>query len=65
MLLHWLDPLHGEGYQFWSGIGGYLAIVAVFWRHVNCHQPGCHRIGRYHHPDGLFCRRHHPRWRNQ
>lgn len=26
-----LDPLHGDGYQLWSGIGGAL-LVPVAWK---------------------------------
>jgi hypothetical protein len=51
-------------YNLWSGFGGDLAIVgsllaspALYWRHHNCHQPRCPRIG---HPvDGVVKCRHH------
>ena len=56
----WIDPMHGEGYQFWSGIGSdafLLAPLAWWFRHYNCHYPGCWRIGHVH--DGRpVCRRH-------
>lgn len=26
----WLDPIHGVGYQFWSGIGG-AVVVGLAW----------------------------------
>ena len=32
----WLDPLKGNGYQFWSGIGSgspILAAAIVWWHH--------------------------------
>ena len=35
-MLDWLDPLHGNGYQFWSGIGSGSPILAagvLWWRH--------------------------------
>jgi hypothetical protein len=35
-----LDPLHGDGYQWWSGVGSgspLLAAVLVYLRKHNCH----------------------------
>lgn len=60
-----LDPLHNDGYQFWSGIGSgspLLAVVAVFLRHHNCHVHGCPRLSWHPHPSHghPVCRRHHP-----
>lgn len=56
----WSDPMHGEGYQFWSGIGSDVFLLAPFawwFRHHNCHVPGCWRVGHVH--DGLpVCRKH-------
>lgn len=48
-------PLHGNGYQFWSGIASdfqevelpvaiVIAVVAV-WHHIQCHDPDCKRPG--------------------
>ena len=62
------DPLHGDGYNFWSGIGSDIGeitiVIAVFawWKHRNCQVKGCWRIhltnpteaGHY------VCKRHHP-----
>lgn len=58
-----LDPLHGDGYQFWSGIGsdfGILTILLVFWRNHNCHEHKCWRLSW--HPDAEghpVCKVHH------
>ena len=45
-----LDPLHGPGYQFWSGIGSgspiLAALVMAAHRH-NCHHKGCWRLVRH------------------
>jgi hypothetical protein len=71
---HWLStaintylahPLKGNGYQWWSGLAGeagWIVGLLTFWRHVNCHSPGCLRIGSHRTADGLhrLCRRHHP-----
>lgn len=55
--------LHGDGYQFWSGIGSgspIIAFIIAAYMHRNCHVRRCWRIGHLdpanHHP---ACRRHH------
>ena len=66
-----LDPLHGNGYQFYSGIGSSLnewvqtalkiAVgVGVWARHHNCHEHGCLRPGWRKDGDDLKCKVHHP-----
>lgn len=62
----------GPYYGFWSGFGSdlgeYVILGAVFnglylhWRHINCHDPKCMRIGRYQAAGGQYklCRHHHP-----
>jgi hypothetical protein len=58
-------PLSGNGYQLWSGVTGSTSVFAVFlviYRKMNCHEPGCWRIGK-HSVDGtpyVTCHRHHP-----
>lgn len=61
-----LDNASGPYYLFWSGFGGDLigaiplfGVLAVVWRRVNCHQPGCWRIGLHHHEQTVLCRKHH------
>lgn len=54
-----LDNPTGLPYLFWSGIGsdlGELAIVAVIWHHLNCHEAGCWRVAR--HQCAGYCRNH-------
>lgn len=67
MLRHWLDwfCLQGEGYAWWSGLGSgssWIAAIALYLWHHNCHQPGCWRLARrHHHVTGtVWCHRHHP-----
>lgn len=69
LALGWFfQPLHGIGYQFWSGIGSDLGevtlvgAVLVFLRHRNCHVRRCWRLQWHEHPDNghPVCRRHHP-----
>lgn len=62
----------GPYYGFWSGfgsdIGEYVILSAVFnglylhWKHINCHAPGCPRVGRYAAAGGQYklCHIHHP-----
>jgi hypothetical protein len=61
-----LDPLHGVGYQFWSGIGSgspILVGVVVLVRRHNCSVKGCWRLSFHTHPehDVPVCRKHHPK----
>lgn len=60
-----LDPLHNDGYQFWSGIGSgspLLVAAGVFWRKHNCHVHRCWRLQWHAHPahGHPVCRKHHP-----
>jgi hypothetical protein len=59
-----LDSASGYWYLFWSGFGGDVAIIGallaspvVYWRHHECHEARCLRLG---HPfEGVVkCRRH-------
>lgn len=66
-------PLHGDGYQFWSGIGGMvldflaklIALLIILWRlskHFQCHEETCHLLGT-HRVQGTpyrTCWQHHP-----
>jgi len=55
--------LHGDGYQFWSGIGSGSPLIAgvyLAWRRHNCHVRGCPRVIWKQHGDHSLCRRHHP-----
>lgn len=63
-------PLHGDGYQFWSGIAGsfltslpgWAVALALFLRQRNCHVYRCWRLSWHPHPDHghPVCRHHHP-----
>ena len=73
-MLHWLQiafntyvlhPMHGNGYQWHSGIGsdlGELTLVAAVvgtYKHKNCHVKKCWRLGHAHPEHGWpSCRRH-------
>lgn len=69
MLAFWFQwPDHG-GYNFVSGpladitlATSFVAALALFWRHHNCHVHGCWRLSWHPHPqhDHPVCRKHHP-----
>jgi hypothetical protein len=42
-----------------ESIGG-LAVLAGLYRFAECHQEGCHRIGRFKHGHLRLCHAHHP-----
>ena len=45
-----LHPLHGNGYQWWSGLGSgsaWLAGLSMAWHRHNCHIRGCWRVVRH------------------
>jgi hypothetical protein len=62
-----LDNGSGHWYLWWSGVGSDItefAVIGAVWHSVNCHEPGCWRVGRRvtASPDGLHvrqCARHH------
>ena len=71
-LNHWSlnHPLKGNGYQSWSGIISdigeitlvisAIALIVGAYRHLECHQDRCHRLGRFTHGHLKLCARHHP-----
>lgn len=56
-----LTDASGWPYLWWSGIGGRVAIpaavIAGWWRHHNCHTPGCWRPGHMYAGE-IACRHH-------
>ena len=62
----WLDPIHGAGYQFWSGIGGALIAPAligllIYATPTRCKQIGCLRKAKMITTGGVaFCHKHLP-----
>lgn len=69
IIAHWIfQPLHGNGYQLWSGIGSDVSEITILagalalLKHLNCDAPRCPRYGPHRTSDGQhkLCRRHHP-----
>lgn len=64
-----MNPLHGDGYAFWSGIANdlpiyVLGVVPMFiawYKRNKCHYTHCHRLGHHPYKHYQFCRHHHPR----
>lgn len=62
-----LHPLHGNGYQYHSGIGStytpkdavYLFAIYKLARHRNCHHKRCPRFGHPHPKHGWPACKHH------
>ncbi len=62
-----LDPLHGDGYQWWSGLGSDIFIltgIGIALRHFNCHVNKPRFCWRWGHPvpgtSFRACKKHHP-----
>lgn len=69
LALGWFfQPFHGDGYQFWSGIGSDIGEAAIIGglitivRQRNCHIRRCWRLSWHAHPEHghPVCRKHHP-----
>lgn len=67
-----------RAYGWWSGFGsvfpwvligsgGVIGVLILHWRHVNCHKPGCWRVGKYPLAGGEFkvCGLHQPDWKGK
>lgn len=61
-LVEWMwEPESGAGYAFFSSVAGATSFfgIVLYWKHVECHEPGCHRRGKFALPSGVRCCRHH------
>lgn len=56
-----LDPLHNDGYQFFSGIGLAVFFPITYYWHHRCHRVRCWRWGHADPEHGQpTCRKHSP-----
>lgn len=39
---------------------GLITLIVGAWHHIECHQDGCHRLGRFTHGHLKLCHVHHP-----
>lgn len=67
-VLHFLgwDGQSSDNYAAWSGslpalftLAGMSTIISGIWHSLNCHQPGCYRIGKHKVSGTPWCSRHH------
>lgn len=67
-LLHFLgwDGQSSDNYAAWSGslpalftLVGLSTIISGIWHSLNCHEPGCLRIGKHKVSGTPWCTRHH------
>jgi hypothetical protein len=72
--LHFLgwDGQTSDNYAAWSGsvpalftLVGLSTIITGLWHHVNCHEPGCLRIGKHKVSGTPWCSRHHAKAKPQ
>lgn len=54
------EQVVGDSYLELLSLAVLISAVAALYRHVECHQDGCHRLGRYTHGHLKLCAVHHP-----
>lgn len=70
-MFHWLlhvfgiDTQQSMAYDFWSGVATQLPlpnwIIAFIWyRHHNCHENRCLRLGKHEQNGTKYCKLHRP-----
>jgi hypothetical protein len=69
-VLHFVSQTKQEGQAVFitswvelAAIASLLTILGAFataYRHIECHQDGCHRLGRFPHGHLRLCHVHHP-----
>jgi hypothetical protein len=59
--LHFLsEQVFGDSYLELLTLAVLVSAFATAYKHIECHQDGCHRLGRYTHGHLKLCARHHP-----
>ncbi len=54
------EQVVGDSYLELLTLAVLVSAFAAVYRHVECHQTGCHRLGRFTHGYLKLCHRHHP-----
>jgi hypothetical protein len=54
------EQVVGDSYLELLSLAVLISAVATLYKHVECHQDGCHRLGRYTHGHLKLCAIHHP-----
>jgi hypothetical protein len=59
--LHFLsEQVFGDSYLELLTLAVLVSAFAAAYKHIECHQDGCHRLGRFTHGHLKLCARHHP-----
>jgi hypothetical protein len=54
------EQVFGDSYLELLTLAVLVSAFGTAYKHVECHQEGCHRLGRYAHGHLKLCARHHP-----
>lgn len=64
-VLHFLsEQVFGDSYLELLTLAVLVSAFLTAYKHVECHQSDCHRLGRFRHGHLKLCARHHPLVRN-
>jgi hypothetical protein len=59
--VHFLsEEVFGDSYLELLTLAVLVSAFVTAYRHIECHQEGCHRLGRFRHGHLKLCARHHP-----
>jgi hypothetical protein len=59
--LHFLtEQVVGDSYLELLTLAVLVSAFLTAYHHIECHQEGCHRLGRFRHGHLKLCARHHP-----
>jgi hypothetical protein len=54
------EQVFGDSYLELLTLAVLVSAFTAAYKHVECHQTGCHRLGRYTHGHLKLCAHHHP-----
>jgi hypothetical protein len=54
------EQVFGDSYLELLTLAVLVSAFATVYKHIECHQESCHRLGRYPHGHLKLCARHHP-----
>lgn len=54
------EQVFGDSYLELLSLAVLVSAFITIYHHIECHQSGCHRLGRFPHGHLRLCARHHP-----
>jgi hypothetical protein len=54
------ESVLGDSVIEWLSLFTLLGGITAIYRHIECHEEGCRRIGKYPHGHVKLCGKHHP-----